>query len=688
MEISSNRNYILERMKARTMKVSEFNFERLTAPPLAIFFSPDDINQLRKLATSIKYSGKPRQKLQLIDNILKARGFRKVTGGTNRVIYKHLEFDDILIKVAIDATGITDNPREYQNQFYYKPFVPKVFEVTPCGTVGLFEKVIPITSRTEFMSVASDIYDVIRNWFTGDYVMDDIGTDYFLNWGIRKGFGPVLLDFPYSYPLDGNKLYCNAPNNKTGEPCGGVIDYDDGYNHLQCTKCGARYKAIELRKAIDNQEVIIERGERRMKMKVAVGYGDDVKVVSEINKDPIEKQAQPAIRKPSKKQIDKVGTLKVRFGKSDVVDVKKERELRETSASFQKLKVVVGDSKVEEEAIDTTNPSNTSKFTNLKVATVSNNEETDPAETLATDVYGTWVKKSRSVIKEGIEKATIKDNDKTVVVQFIDDSYCYLRLESVEDDTCKFIHLLRPNSDFTECSTVVTGLIDEIINMIYMAYGTLEISSVNDFPFSLPVGNVNEESSEETADEEEEDIEFVRSGYHTIEAVTTNTAELVETEELHKCLIPKDENVTHVEDAEGNMYTIAITKIDGIPLDDLCIITSDAYDEIISALTKFKTDNANLLQTIDELNAKIAELEKPKKQKRDPKGRFVKEEEGNSFDTSSPFIPEKEEKPEEENIPVGAAPPKAKSDGNKNRSKRYDADFYGENKGSKGTSKK
>ena len=35
--------------------------------------------------------------------------------------------------------------------------------------------------------------------------MADIGTNFFMNWGIRPGFGPVLLDYPYVYELDGNK---------------------------------------------------------------------------------------------------------------------------------------------------------------------------------------------------------------------------------------------------------------------------------------------------------------------------------------------------------------------------------------------------------------------------------------------------------------------------------------------------
>ena len=128
-----NRSWVLERMKSKAITISEFNFEQLQAPPISYFLTPLDIEQLRKLATSLRYSGKPKQKMDMMDKIMESRGFRKITGGTNRVVYKHLEVESIVVKVAIDKVGMSDNPAEFKNQFIFKPFVTKVFEVTPCG---------------------------------------------------------------------------------------------------------------------------------------------------------------------------------------------------------------------------------------------------------------------------------------------------------------------------------------------------------------------------------------------------------------------------------------------------------------------------------------------------------------------------------------------------------------------------
>lgn len=301
-----DRNYILDKMRGKMMTPDQFNFEALQAPPLMSLLTPTDIGDLNCLATSIRYSGNPILRLQRQDELLKKRGFRKFTGGTNRVVYKFLEDDSFLIKVASDAVGIGDSPREWINQIQYKPFITKVHETSPCGTVGLFERVIPITSREEFLSVASDIYDVITNWFIGKFVMDDIGTKFFMNWGIRKGFGPVLLDFPYSYKLDGNKLYCNVPlPNSPTHICGGVIDYDNGFNHLRCTKCGTIYRAKELENAVKNETVLIKGG--KTKMKISFGY-EGTKVVNDTT-NFIDTAPKLKPRKAGKKS--KIGELKV-----------------------------------------------------------------------------------------------------------------------------------------------------------------------------------------------------------------------------------------------------------------------------------------------------------------------------------------------------------------------------------------
>lgn len=184
----NGRSYIIDRLKSKRTTIEDFNYDALTAPPLSMFLSPWDIEELRRIATSLRLSGKLQEKYKLIDNICRSRGLVKFGAGTNRIIYRHPEFNSILFKIAIDDVGMKDNPAEFRNQFYLKPFVAKTFEISPCGTVALVERVKPILSREEYMSVAEDVFELINTWIVGKWVMADIGSRFFLNTGIRSGF--------------------------------------------------------------------------------------------------------------------------------------------------------------------------------------------------------------------------------------------------------------------------------------------------------------------------------------------------------------------------------------------------------------------------------------------------------------------------------------------------------------------
>jgi hypothetical protein len=279
-----DRQDVLKRLLYPKCKTAiEFQFDSLMVNPMLSYITVQDIAQLNKIATSLKYSSKPKEKYAMIDKIMSNRGFKKMASGTNRVTYRCLNDYRIVIKIAIDKVGLSDNGNEYRNQHLLKPFVTKCFEVSPCGTVGLFERVVPITSREEFINISDDIFDLINN-LIGKYVLEDIGEKFYMNYGLREGFGPVLLDYPYVFELDGRKLICNVP--EPLEPkgyCGGEIDYDLGYNDLVCKKCGKRYLATELKSDVksDKPKIIIEGDD--IIMRCVLKRGDEI--VSKLNSE-------------------------------------------------------------------------------------------------------------------------------------------------------------------------------------------------------------------------------------------------------------------------------------------------------------------------------------------------------------------------------------------------------------------
>lgn len=223
-------------------------FDSLKVNPLLSYFTIEDINLIHKLATSPAMHCDVKEKYRLLGEIMEKRGFKLIGGGTNRRAYECIYDDRVVAKVATDPVGFTSNLREYINQNVLKPFCNKIFEVTPCGSLAIIEKVVPIKDVSEFQKYAQEIYDIlyfkIRN---NSIAMEDIGTRSMKNWGYRSGFGPVLLDYPTMYVADPKKRLCK--NILNGKLCCGTLDYDEGFNCIVCSECGRTYFAKTIAKA-------------------------------------------------------------------------------------------------------------------------------------------------------------------------------------------------------------------------------------------------------------------------------------------------------------------------------------------------------------------------------------------------------------------------------------------------------
>ena len=262
----------------------EFEWDMLMPDiPMLQVISAEDIQYLKDIITSPKYAGNSKLRISKIDELMTFRDFTKFAGGTNRLVYIHPLAPNMVFKVAVDAVGIEDNPAEYYNQRFLKPYCTKVFECSPCGTIASFQKVDRITTFDEFYTMLDDYYRLIKYNIIGKYVMEDIGMDYFMNFGTWAGRGLVILDFPYLYELDGAKLYCNATlEDKT--KCHGEIDYTPGFNKLICTKCGKTYRARDLAKSPENGGILLRR-KGAVKMKFSLKRGDKVVKTFDTNKE-------------------------------------------------------------------------------------------------------------------------------------------------------------------------------------------------------------------------------------------------------------------------------------------------------------------------------------------------------------------------------------------------------------------
>lgn len=212
-------------------------FHSLTAPNIFSLISYDDEYTLLKIARSSKSIKK---KLREIDEIMKKYlYFKKIGVGTNRVIYKNLNCEHQVLKIAFDSVALQDGPREYVNQKYLLPLCTKIFEVSPNNVITSSEYVDAIKTYDEFGLYSDIVYDIIVDKFIANgFLLDDIGFSFYKNWGLRFGF-PILLDFPYLYKFnDPSQLKCH--NEINGNLCSGYLEYDEMFNYLYCPVCGKR----------------------------------------------------------------------------------------------------------------------------------------------------------------------------------------------------------------------------------------------------------------------------------------------------------------------------------------------------------------------------------------------------------------------------------------------------------------
>ena len=322
-------DFLTAKLSQRKSLPDEY-FDNLTGPPVGFFFSPEEQSYIKKLI--LKNRGDI--KLKLLNAFMKSKGFSRLSAGTNRVVYRFLDDTSFVMKIALDRVGMQDSLLEFKNQRRLKPYVCKIFDVTPDGLMATIERVLPISSKEEFEAVQEEIYWLIVTKIIGKYVAEDIGKSYIRNYGIRPQFGVVLLDYPYIYPVAEEKLYCTNVSPINGQRCTGMIDYDDGFNHLFCRKCGKRYLAADLEDKNAPNDIIINRG-GRFQMKVAVVNSDGSRYEPIMSSSVIERRTENKKANNNKQlkvavvtnKVDKKGNIiepveSVTCGETKKIDVK------------------------------------------------------------------------------------------------------------------------------------------------------------------------------------------------------------------------------------------------------------------------------------------------------------------------------------------------------------------------------
>ena len=604
-----DRDYMINRLMSRSMSKRDFNYEILSAPPIYSMFTPEDIQQLHYYASSAKYTAKLREKYEAIDRIMENRGFQKLVAGTNRVSYIPTFANNFIVKVAYDTVALKDSIREYKNQYLIKPFCTKVFEVTPCGTLGVFERVNPVTSIKEYVSMAADIFRLLNDFVIGDYVIDDIGTNYYQNIGYRNGFGPVILDFPYVYEVDPKKIWCNKPdhNDPTGY-CNGPIDYDGGFNKLKCRKCGAVYKPFEIAKKIEynpQEQMILESEEKRMKIKISGGSlgkgkmeeivtGDFQSPVKAIKSNRLNKKVEKKLAEEKKAKEETVKTVNGVAEPAKKEEPEEEKKPDEVISPFSINEEDTGKGDLGYEVDDKEIEGVLSEINNMYYREEDSDKRKKIISAVSTyllDLFADQIDETMKMIAKIFKKKSLSD---AVIKEFLDANSC-----SVNN---QFIKLLLTSDNYYVSSQIDGLSVDEDTNSIVFKLDTSVFKTKTDkvvvTPATIDATISTDEvlnhigypdASNETLIPEEGEFDFYDSddaeGLELVGAEIIAKKDLFPSEKKGKVIVIKNNDEKYLTINAG---IVAIDKIDERNVKDITIVPKDWYEDAIEIIDQVK----------------------------------------------------------------------------------------------------
>jgi hypothetical protein len=223
-------------------------YDSWQSPPLARWFTPQDIKFIEDVAVSPTLTTHPIEKYHLLDEFMESRGFKTEIGGTNRRFYSSVEFPQFGAKISTSLEGFKNNKDEFNVQHVLKPYCTKVYDVTQSGAIALDEVGLRI-DKDSIIDYGDQIFDILDIVFRRRKIaMTDVGIATPKQWVIRRNFGPILCDFPSVVILDPKKCYCTRRVKRHGieMPCNGLIDFDLGFNKMECTVCGQKYEIKSL----------------------------------------------------------------------------------------------------------------------------------------------------------------------------------------------------------------------------------------------------------------------------------------------------------------------------------------------------------------------------------------------------------------------------------------------------------
>ena len=180
-----------------------------------------------------------------ISEFLSQYRFMECGFGTNRVVFEHEDYPDVVFKVAIDERGILDNNKEFElSKKLPHNIIAVCYESN--GFISIQEKVEVFTKidMQENINTVMAILVTLGN----KYILNDVGYKAYKNWGIDASGNIVCLDYAY-LTLISDAIMTLCPR------CGGKLNYTRDMTAFRCEDCDALVTFSDISNTYDSLDI-------------------------------------------------------------------------------------------------------------------------------------------------------------------------------------------------------------------------------------------------------------------------------------------------------------------------------------------------------------------------------------------------------------------------------------------------
>jgi len=184
-------------------------------------------------------------KARKYEKILKDSDLRIFDMGTNRQVFTHKRYPNVVFLVALDEQGVLDNLNEYEKSDK-SPRFPESYDIDTKGCILVQQRIKQNLTSKDLAEpkMQKMIRKMLRELDEEGFILIDLGLDKPKNFALDKKGELYIIDFGYVEYKSLANFNCPHKRYKENDKikyCKGKLEYTKDFTMLKCTECGSKF---------------------------------------------------------------------------------------------------------------------------------------------------------------------------------------------------------------------------------------------------------------------------------------------------------------------------------------------------------------------------------------------------------------------------------------------------------------